>query len=469
MLCIENGTIVRPEKSFRGNLYIEGEKIKKIFKESEQEEEQAFLNSLSKAPDRINAEGKLLFPGFIDCHTHFELHVAGTVTCDDFPSGTRAAISGGTTSIVDFGTQYKGESLMEGFRNWQKKAEKGASCDYGFHMSISDWNENSKKECQKMMEEGLSTFKIYMTYDIQVDDEEMFEILEELKRVGGITGVHCENTGMIAALQKELLSDPKTKGKVSSHYLSRPDDAEAEAINRMLYIANVVDTPIIDVHLTCEKGLNEIREARKRGQTVFAETCPQYLTMTEDLYKSDFETSARYVIAPPLRKKSDQEALWKALADGEIQTVCTDHCSFTLEQKNLGKDEFRKIPGGMPGVETRAEVIFSEGVIKGRITKERMCALLSENPAKLYGMYPEKGVLREDSDADIVLINPNRKKRITKETQVSRSDYAPLEGLEVQGVVEEVFLRGELVAKEGKVLKENCGKYLKRKKFQPVV
>lgn len=469
MLCIENGTIVRPEKSFRGNLYIEGEKIKKIFKESEQEEEQAFLNSLSKAPDRINAEGKLLFPGFIDCHTHFELHVAGTVTCDDFPSGTRAAISGGTTSIVDFGTQYKGESLMEGFRNWQKKAEKGASCDYGFHMSISDWNENSKKECQKMMEEGLSTFKIYMTYDIQVDDEEMFEILEELKRVGGITGVHCENTGMIAALQKELLSNPKTKVKVSSHYLSRPDDAEAEAINRMLYIANVVDTPIIDVHLTCEKGLNEIREARKRGQTVFAETCPQYLTMTEDLYKSDFETSARYVIAPPLRKKSDQEALWKALADGEIQTVCTDHCSFTLEQKNLGKDEFRKIPGGMPGVETRAEVIFSEGVIKGRITKERMCALLSENPAKLYGMYPEKGVLREGSDADIVLINPNRKKRITKETQVSRSDYAPLEGLEVQGVVEEVFLRGELVAKEGKVLKENCGKYLKRKKFQPVV
>ena len=469
MLCIENGTIVRPEKSFRGNLYIEGEKIKKIFKESEQEEEQAFLNSLSKAPDRINAEGKLLFPGFIDCHTHFELHVAGTVTCDDFPSGTRAAISGGTTSIVDFGTQYKGESLMEGFRNWQKKAVKGASCDYGFHMSISDWNENSKKECQKMMEEGLSTFKIYMTYDIQVDDEEMFEILEELKRVGGITGVHCENTGMIAALQKELLSDPKTKVKVSSHYLSRPDDAEAEAINRMLYIANVVDTPIIDVHLTCEKGLNEIREARKRGQTVFAETCPQYLTMTEDLYKSDFETSARYVIAPPLRKKSDQEALWKALADGEIQTVCTDHCSFTLEQKNLGKEDFRKIPGGMPGVETRAEVIFSEGVIKGRITKERMCALLSENPAKLYGMYPEKGVLREDSDADIVLINPNRKKRITKETQVSRSDYAPLEGLEVQGVVEEVFLRGELVAKEGKVLKENCGKYLKRKKFQPVV
>ena len=470
MLCIEKGTIVSPKESFKGNLYIEGEKIRRIFRESEQKEETAFLESLQEEPERIDAEGRLLFPGFIDCHTHFELHVAGTVTCDDFPSGTKAAVAGGTTSIVDFGTQYKGETLMEGFHNWQKKADKGASCDYGFHMSITDWNEGSKKECQKMMDEGLSTFKIYMTYDIQVDDEEMFEILEELKRVGGITGVHCENTGMIAALQKELISNPKTKARVSSHYLSRPDDAEAEAINRMLYIANVVDTPIIDVHLTCEKGLNEIREARKRGQTVFAETCPQYLTMTEDLYKSeDFLTSARYVIAPPLRKKSDQEALWKALADGEIQTVCTDHCSFTLEQKGLGKEDFRKIPGGMPGVETRGEVIFSEGVVKGRITKERMCALLSENPAKLYGMYPEKGVLLEGSDADIVILNPNKKKTITKETQVSRSDYAPLEGLEVQGVIEEVYLRGQLVAKEGKVVKENQGRYLKRKKFQSVV
>lgn len=470
MLCIEKGTIVRPENSFKGNLYIEGEKIKKIFHEAEREEEQKFLQSLPEMPERINAEGKLIFPGFIDCHTHFDLHVAGTVTCDDFPSGTKAAISGGTTSIVDFGTQYKGESLMEGFHNWQKKAEKGASCDYGFHMSITDWNENSKEECRKMMEEGLSTFKIYMTYDIQVDDEEMFEILEELKRVGGITGVHCENTGMIAALQKELAEDPHTKTKVSSHYLSRPDDAEAEAINRMLYIANVVDTPIIDVHLTCEKGLNEIRTARKRGQTVFAETCPQYLTMTEDLYNSDdFLRSARYVIAPPLRKKSDQEALWKALRDNEIQTVCTDHCSFTLAQKALGKEDFRKIPGGMPGVETRGEVIFSEGVVKGRITKERMCALLSENPAKLYGMYPEKGRLEEGFDADIVLIDPNKKKKISKETQVSRSDYAPLEGLEIQGVIEEVFLRGELVAKCGKVLKENHGKYLKRKKFQSAV
>ena len=435
MILIENGTLVSPRESFPGDILVEGEKIKKIFRKDSpnfQAEKDAALAS-ENAVEKIDAGGKLIFPGFIDCHTHFELHVAGTVTCDDFPSGTKAAISGGTTSIVDFGTQYKGETLMEGFKNWQKKADLGASCDYGFHMSISDWNEEASKQCQDMMDEGLSTFKVYMTYDMQVDDEE------------------------------------STKKSVSSHYLSRPDDAEAEAINRMLYIADVVDTPIIDVHLTCEKGLNEIREARKRGQVVFAETCPQYLTMTEDLYKSDFETSARYVIAPPLRKKSDQEALWKALADGEIQTICTDHCSFTLAQKDLGKEDFRKIPGGMPGVETRGEVIFSEGVVKGRISKERMAALLSENPAKLYGMYPEKGILQEGSDADIVLLDPNKKKTIRKEDQVSRSDYAPLEGLEIQGCIEEVFLRGKLVAKGGKVLLENQGKYLKRKKFQPVV
>lgn len=471
MILIENGTLVSPRESFLGDILIEGEKIKKIFRKDSpnfQAEKDAALAS-ENTVEKIDASGKLIFPGFIDCHTHFELHVAGTVTCDNFPSGTKAAISGGTTSIVDFGTQYKGETLMEGFKNWQKKADLGASCDYGFHMSITDWNEETKKECQNMMDEGLSTFKVYMTYDIQVDDEDMFYILKRLKEVGGITGVHCENTGMIAALQKKYSADENTRKSVSSHYLSRPDDAEAEAINRMLYIADVVDTPIIDVHLTCEKGLNEIREARKRGQVVFAETCPQYLTMTDDLYNSDFETSARYVIAPPLRKKSDQEALWKALDDGEIQTICTDHCSFTLAQKDLGKEDFRKIPGGMPGVETRGEVIFSEGVVKGRISKERMAALLSENPAKLYGMYPEKGILQEGSDADIVLLDPNKKKTIRKEDQVSRSDYAPLEGLEIQGCIEEVFLRGKLVAKGGKVLLENQGKYLKRKKFQPVV
>lgn len=469
MILIQNGMIVTPKGSFPADLLLDGEKIRKIFRKEEADAEQQFLSSLPEEAERVDASGRLIFPGFIDAHTHFDLHVAGTVTCDDFASGTRAAVSGGTTTIIDFGTQYKGETLEEGFQNWLRKAEAGTSCDYGIHMSITDWNEQTRTDCQRMMDEGLSTFKLYMTYDTRVDDTELYEILKRLKEVGGITGVHCENTGLIAALQKEYASDEKTRSAVSSHYRTRPAAAEAEAIGRLLHIAEVVDTPVIDVHLTCAEGLEEIRAARKRGQTVFAETCPQYLTQTAALYELPGFEGAKYVISPPLRTEKDQEALWKALASGEIQTVSTDHCAFTTEQKRLGAGDFRRLPGGMPGVETRGEVMFSEGVSKGRLTKERLCAVLSENPAKLYGLYPEKGVIQEGSDADLVILNPERKKRISVETQVSRCDYAPLEGMELTGMIEQVYLRGTLTAREGKVLVENRGRYLPRKKFQPVV
>lgn len=469
MILIKGGTLVTAERSFPGDLFLCGERIERIFSESQREEEERFLSSLPEKAETLDARGKLIFPGFIDAHTHFDLHVAGTVTCDDFASGTRAALSGGTTSIVDFGTQYKGETLEEGFHNWQKKAAVGASCDYGFHMSITDWNERTRADCQRMMEEGLSTFKLYMAYDIQLSDETIFEILVRLRELGGITGVHCESSGLIAALQKELAKDPEKRRSVSSHYLSRPDDAEAEAINRLLYLADMAHAPVIDVHLTCEKGLNEIRAARRRGQTVFAETCPQYLTQTRELYDLPGFEGAKYVISPPLRESSDQEALWKALREKEIQTVSTDHCAFTRKQKELGLEDFRKIPGGMPGVETRGELIYSEGVAKGRISRERMCAVLSENPAKLYGLYPKKGVLQEGSDADIVILNPERRKTISIKNQVSKCDYAPLEGMEVQGVIEEVYLRGTLSAREGKVLSEGRGQYLKRKPFEPVL
>lgn len=460
MILIKNGTLVGAERSIKADLLIDGEKIKKIIMPGDD-------FNIPEGTEVVDAEGKLVFPGFIDAHTHFDLHVAGTVTCDDFNSGTKAAVSGGTTCIIDFGTQYKGETLKEGLDNWFKKAEAGTSCDYGIHMSISDWNEAAKRDCQQMMDLGASTFKLYMTYDIQLDDEELYEVLGRLKEVSGIAGVHCENTGLIAGLQKELAENGGIN-KVSSHYKSRPAAAEAEAIGRLLHIAEVVDTPVVDVHLTCEEGLNEIRAARKRGQTVYVETCPQYLTMTKDLYDLPGFEGAKYVIAPPLREKSDNEALWKAIADGEIQTISTDHCAFTSKQKELGKDDFRKLPGGMPGVETRGEVIYSEGVHKGRITKEKMCEVLCLNPAKLYGLYPEKGVLKEGSDADIVILDPNGGRTITAETQVSKCDYAPLEGMEINGNISNVYLRGKLVAKDHKVLVENTGKYIKRDRFMPL-
>ena len=452
---IYGGKIVTSSEVFYGDVLIDGEKIKSVIRGEE-------IKSFPDDVERIDATGKLIFPGFIDAHTHFDLHVAGTVTCDDFASGTQAAISGGTTTIIDFGTQYSGESLEQGLRNWQKKAAKGVSCDYGLHMSITEWNEKISDECELMIDEGVTTFKIYMTYDTKLDDKTIYKVLRRLKEVGGITGVHCENDVLIAALQEEYLS---SGGDVSCHYKTRPAAAEAEAIGRLLHFCEVVDCPVIDVHLTCEEGLREIRAARSRGQKVYAETCPQYLTMTRELYDLPNFDGARYVISPPLRERRDNEVLWQAIADGEIQTIATDHCAFTFSQKRLGINDFRKIPGGMPGVETRGEIIYSEGVSKGLITLEKMCEVLSENPAKLYGLYPEKGIIREGSDADIVILNPNRSKIITAANQISKCDYAPFEGKIVDGVIERVYLRGILAAEDGRVINKGCGKFLRRKKF----
>ncbi|MBR0163646.1 MAG: dihydropyrimidinase [Lachnospiraceae bacterium] len=455
MILLQGGTVVSATEHYPADVLIDGEKIAGVFRRQE-------ISATQVADAQIiDVTGKLLFPGFIDAHTHFDLHVAGTVTADDFASGSRAAVAGGTTCVIDMGTQYKGETLRQGMENWLEKAKNGVSCDYGIHMSITDWNEEASRQCRDMMDAGVTTFKIYMTYDLQLTDREIFEILCRLKEVGGITGCHCENAGVIDALRAAYSSDERIR-KVSSHYLTRPPQAEAEAIGRYLYIAEIADCAVIDVHLTCEAGLEEIRAARKRGVRVYAETCPQYLTFDDSCYELAGFEGAKYVCAPPLRKKSDQEALWAALATGEIQTVCTDHCPFTLEQKRLGIDDFKKIPGGMPGVETRGEIMYTEGVVKGRITAERYCAALSENVARLYGLYPQKGVIAKDSDADIVVLDPARKKTITSAAQVSRCDYTPYEGKEITGVVEKVFLRGTLCAEEGRVVKENTGRFVRR-------
>ena len=440
--------------SFPADVLIEGEKIAAVGSGEE-------LDRLTDGDTQIcDVSGCLLFPGFIDAHTHFDLHVAGTVTADDFETGTRAAVRGGTTTIVDFGTQYAGETLAQGLENWHKKADGKCSCDYGFHMSITDWNPSVSREIDDMMAEGVSSFKLYMTYDTQVDDETIFAILRRLKEAGGITGVHCENSGMIAALQAEARANGRMG--VSSHPATRPAAAEAEAIGRLLRLAEVVDIPVVVVHLTCKAGYDVIMEARKRGQKVYAETCPQYLLMDDSLYELPGMEGARYVCAPPLRKKGDAECLWQALAAGDIQTVSTDHCSFTTEQKLLGEGDFTRIPGGMPGVETRGVLLYTYGVDQGRISLEKMCQVLSENPARLYGMFPRKGLIAPGSDADIAVLRPGVEDVITAADQLQNVDYAPFEGTKVTARVEQVFLRGAQVVKDRRVVAEYMGKFVKR-------
>ena len=452
---LKNGTVVSGDLSVREDVLIDGETIVKTGQNLEEEDAQV-----------IDVSGKLLFPGFIDGHTHFDLEVAGTVTADDFETGTKAAIAGGTTLVIDYASQDKGgHTLKEGLEKWHKKADGKCSCDYSFHMSIVEWNEETEKEIQNMIDEGITSFKLYMTYPAMiVNDCDLYKIIKKLNDYGCFAGVHCENAGVIDA----LIAKAKKEGRFGpeNHPLVRPDIMEAEAVHRLLVIADAADAPVMIVHLTNQKAFEEVMRARMNGQKVYAETCPQYLLLDDRVYsRPDFE-GAKYVCAPPIRKEADQDCLWKALANGEIQTVATDQCSFTMEQKALGKEDFTKIPGGLPGVQTRGTLLYTYGVRTGKITQEQMCRLLSENAAKLYGVYPQKGVIREGSDADIVVFDPERESVISAKTHLYHTDNNPYEGFKLHGDIDRVFLRGMPVVKDGKVVLEKAGKYIKRGKKQ---
>lgn len=448
----KGGLIVYPDKSVKEDILVDGEKIVSVRGNIEDDE-----------AEWIDVSDKLLFPGFIDTHTHFHLEVSDTVTADNFETASKAAIAEGTTFNIDFATQNRGETLAQALSSWDKKASGKSSCDYSYHMAISDWNSDVSKEIDQMVESGITSFKLYMTYDAMfLNDADFYKVLKRVKEAGGLVEVHCENKGLIDALVEE----EKAKGNTGPyyHHITRPYQAEAEAVFRLLKIAEVVDTPVLVVHLSTAEGFEVISQARAKGQRVYAETCPQYLVLTDERYSLPGFEGAKYVIAPPLRTENDQKVLWEAVINGEINTIATDHCSFTWEQKQMGRDDFTKIPCGMPGVENRPSLLYTYGVKQGRITKEQMCELLSENPARLYGLYPDKGTLLPGSDADIVVWNPQAERTLTAKKQLSAADYHPYEGITVSGQAEQVYLRGQLVARDGQVVKEKTGRYVRRKR-----
>ena len=449
----KNGTVVSGRGTRRADVLVENEKILQVGRN--------LSDPLARA---IDVTGKLLMPGFIDAHTHFDLDVCNTTTADDFDSGTKSAIRGGTTTIVDFACPNKGESLHYGLDLWHRKADGKCWCDYGFHMTIDDWNAVIEKEIDDMYAAGISSFKMYMTYPaMMIGDEAMYKALKKLEEKGGICGVHCENSGVINA----LIEEKKAAGEmgVSSHPETRPDFLEAEAVSRLLRIAQAVDIPVVIVHLTNAATLAEVTAARRRGQKVYVETCPQYLVLDDSVYyNEDFSRAARYVCAPPLRKPEDCRALWAGLRKGDIQTISTDHCAFTLAQKDAGRGDFTKIPGGLPGVEARGELVYSFGVTTRKISLATMCKVLSENPAKLYGMFPRKGVIAPGADADIVVYDPQADHILRAEDMVSRAGYTPYEGFVTHGSVSQVWLRGKLMVENGHVIGEQEGQYIVRGK-----
>lgn len=445
----KGGTVVSGEGLKKIDLFVKGEKILAAGK-----------NLAFQDAEVIDVRGKLLFPGFIDAHTHMAAEFHNIAAADQFETGTKAALAGGTTCIIDFAEQHKGESLKKALADSRQKADGQASCDYAFHLALSDWNEEIEKELEEIVKKETCSFKLYTAYDRMLDDEQVYEILSKVKTLGGIAAIHCENHGIIQARLKEL---EKTKGRtdLADYPWTHPKEAEAEAVGRILKIAKCVDTPVIIAHLSTAAAYREILKARENGQTVYVETCPQYLLLNEDKYSLPAEEACNYVIDPPLRKQKNSEILWDALREGRIQTIASDHCGFTKKQKNIEEQDFMLIPAGIPGAEERPALMWQYGVNEGRITAEQMCAYLSENPAKLYKLYPWKGALIPGSDADIVIWDPNTEWTMTAADHQSACDYCPMEGAEIAGRAEQVYLRGKLVAENGKIVDEKTGTYIR--------
>ena len=451
-ILIQNGTLLCPEGPVRADLRVEGETIVQIGPD------------LPPGDSRvIDAAGKLVFPGFIDTHTHFEMN-KGTEreTADDWTTGTRAALAGGTTCVLDFAEPERGASLQSALETWHDRAEGRASCHYGFHMTVKDWDRRILAELPSMTAQGVTSYKVYLAYpNLRISDRTAYEVIRAVAEQGGVVGCHCENGDLIEAATAQL----RAAGRLSpaSHPLSHAAVMEDEAVTRWLALAEQAGAPVNVVHLSTRRGLEAARRARARGQKVYLETCPQYLTLTEEKYSLPGFQGAKYVCAPPLRAGDDLAALWQGVENGEIDTIGTDHCSFNFHPtKELGRDDFSAIPGGIPGVEHRPALVYTFGVAAGRITPHQMMALLSQQPARLFGMYPRKVALAVGSDGDIVIFDPQYTWRITAQAQYQNVDYTPYECMEMAGRTDTVLLSGQAVVEGGRVTAEGRGRYVRR-------
>ncbi len=449
---IRNGRVVTAVDDYRADVLVEDEVVSVIGARLEME-----------ADVVVDAAGKLVIPGGIDPHTHMELPFGGTEASDDFRTGTVAAAYGGTTTIIDFAVQYKGQSLTEGLDAWHAKAEGKTAIDYGFHLITTDLEDDRVPEMRRLIDEGVTSFKLFMAYPgvFLVDDATIFRAMTAAGERGGLICMHAENGIVINEIIKRALAAGRTAPKY--HALTRPTIAEAEGVHRAIAIAEMAESPVYIVHLSCADALKQVREARDRGIPAFAETCPQYLFLSIDDYGEDFE-GAKYVMTPPLREKWNQAELWKGLRMDDLQVISTDHCPFCMkEQKELGRDDFSKIPNGAPGVEHRVPLIFNGACIEQGLSLNRFVELTSTAAAKMFGLFPKKGTIAVGSDADIVIFDPEREQTISVKTHHMNVDYSAYEGKTIRGVVETVLSRGRVVIEDGEYKgKPGDGRFLKR-------